>query len=564
VALIGAAPALAQGLTEHVDGPDAGAGPLDLTRVAFGQDGGEMELELATAGDWDAAALADGSLCVALAAGGERGRVCVVAAGLRYSRLGADGTPVSGRAMSASVTRPNRRSLLATFDPAQAGLGVGRYAWQVVSSWGGVADVVPAASPVVTRIVDPPPPDQPPELGARADAGGDASTGVDLVSAALGQRGADLALALVARRPWDAGACVALRAGDLDAPPRALCVARRGGRPVLALDGRVIDANVHRPTRRSLWATFDPAAAGLAPGWFAWRVEAASDRVPDGGGVLDTIAPRPPRCFGAAARRRGRRCANPRLRLSVVPTPSDALIEPNAPCTVLPRSGLLLPCRFGVDPSVHTFALIGDSHAQHWRAAVDVLAEAKGWRGISLTHSSCPFTKAALGEMPKGQRARCVRWNREVLRWLGRHPAVTTVFVSDWDGYDRPRDVLVDGYLRAWRALPHTVERIVVLRDPPHAAPHARECVERAIARHVPAGPACAVPRSAVLLPDPAVAAAGKLRSLRVQVVDLTRTMCSLRLCLPVIGGALVLKDINHLTAVFARTLGPFLVRAVG
>jgi len=48
-----------------------------------------------------------------------------------------------------------------------------------------------------------------------------------------------------------------------------------------------------------------------------------------------------------------------------------------------------------------------------------------------------------------------------------------------------------------------------------------------------------------------------------VRSVDLTRFFCDRRRCFPVVGGALTLKDTTHITAVFSRSLGPFLRRAV-
>ena len=51
------------------------------------------------------------------------------------------------------------------------------------------------------------------------------------------------------------------------------------------------------------------------------------------------------------------------------------------------------------------------------------------------------------------------------------------------------------------------------------------------------------------------------MRSPRVRTVDLTRYFCDARRCFPVIGGALVCRDQNHLTATFSTTLGPFLLR---
>jgi SGNH domain (fused to AT3 domains) len=246
-----------------------------------------------------------------------------------------------------------------------------------------------------------------------------------------------------------------------------------------------------------------------------------------------------------------------------VPSPLDAPIEPNAPCEPLERSGLVAPCGFGIDPAVRSLALIGDSHAEHWRAAVQVVADAEGRRGLSITRTSCPLTTAKT-TLPGPARADCARWNREVPRWLARHPAVSTVLVSEnTDALIAPSEQ-VAGYMGAWKALPSSVKRVIVLRDSAHRALNATVCIERAMARHRRAGLACAVSRDRVLASDPAATAAARLRSRRVRVVDLNRFMCSERLCYPVVGGALVHKDGHHLTAVFARTLGPYLLREVG
>jgi hypothetical protein len=121
----------------------------------------------------------------------------------------------------------------------------------------------------------------------------------------------------------------------------------------------------------------------------------------------------------------------------------------------------------------------------------------------------------------------------------------------------------VRGYLGAWKRLPDTVKRVVVIRDNPKAGRDADACVERAMRAKKPAGTACAVPRSQVLDRDAQVAAAGRLRRDRVHAVDLTRFFCDTGRCLPVVGGALTLKDSTHLTVAFARTLGPYLGRAI-
>jgi hypothetical protein len=275
-----------------------------------------------------------------------------------------------------------------------------------------------------------------------------------------------------------------------------------------------------------------------------------------------------PPCFGAAARDPRHACENPRLRYSVVPDPSNVDGSPNAPCTRTTLTGLVHPCAFGVRPSAatRTIALIGDSHASHWRAALAVVAGEKRWRGLSIT--TCPLSKA-VKRLDEPQRTHCVRWKRELFRWFRRHREVRTVFVSQIASpkgvVTRPgadvRAAEMAGYVAAWKALPRTVERIIVLRDSPHARKATAPCIERAMADHRRPGPACALSRRRAVKLDTAVVAARRLASPRVRVIDMTRFFCDTRRCYPVIGGVLVYKDENHMTPLFSRTLGPFLLR---
>jgi hypothetical protein len=110
--------------------------------------------------------------------------------------------------------------------------------------------------------------------------------------------------------------------------------------------------------------------------------------------------------------------------------------------------------------------------------------------------------------------------------------------------------------------LPASVRHVYVLRDVPATTLRASVCVEGLLRRRRPIGTACASPRSAVVTPDPGAAAAAA-RAPRARVLDLTRFFCSASRCFPVIGGVYVHKDDNHMNAVFATTLGPYLLRAL-
>jgi hypothetical protein len=49
----------------------------------------------------------------------------------------------------------------------------------------------------------------------------------------------------------------------------------------------------------------------------------------------------------------------------------------------------------------------------------------------------------------------------------------------------------------------------------------------------------------------------------KVRIVDLSDYFCDVRLCYPVIGNVLVYRQLDHLTATYARTLAPILKREI-
>ena len=230
-------------------------------------------------------------------------------------------------------------------------------------------------------------------------------------------------------------------------------------------------------TRLALVLTWSLAALAAAP------ASAAPAADPDPG--ADASARQ--RCFGAAARAPGHRCRNSRLRFSVTPSPILAQITPSAPCTPIPSETGPAACAFGL-PATRaqvSFALVGDSHAVHWRAALEVVARTKGWRGVSLDESQCLFSRATTALRGEA-RAECVRWNGEVLRWLAVHPGVSTVFMSQHRGGGvvaapgtTSLETKIDGYIDG-------VERAAGVGAARRRAP-------RRAVLHAPERPACVV-----------------------------------------------------------------------
>ena len=459
-----------------------------------------------------------------------------------------------------------------------------------------LALVLPASAGAATPDRDPSP------HSDRADA---VDSPLDLRSVTFGQRGTQLIWRVTTAGTWDVAQlspsegralCVKFFYGNLPSERSRICVFSvatadgevKAGLTYARLDpfggvasNSVVPAQIRRTDARSFQAIFDPATVNLSQGRYSWQVltvwscgpeQSCTDLSPDGGNVIAQIKPlAEPPCFGAASRNPRYRCRNPDLNLSVLPPPAEAVLSPNAPCAIVSQK-VPYTCQFGVRAAIadRTIALVGDSHAAHWRGAIEVVAQARRWRGYSVTRSGCPLS-VAQPDLPQARRDSCTRWRSAVISWFRQHPQVRTVFVSQLAGLDvrAPRgksefEHAVQGYLRAWRRLPKTVRQIIVLRDTPVSRDDTSLCVQRAVSARKQAGVACAFPRSVAVRRDPAaVAAQRRGRDRRVRLVDLTPYMCNRKLCFPVVGGVLVHKDKTHLTPLFAGTLGPFLLQRV-
>jgi hypothetical protein len=437
---------------------------------------------------------------------------------------------------------------------------------------------------------------------------------LDLYGVRFGQTAStDLTLIIRTHKTWDSDVisprfgrslCILLRSDETPKPAGRLCAyPRQQAASGLSLRYTVLDPQtgvqrgirdlstvVTRPNRQTFRVTFPPALLRLKPGGYHWVArsqyrddsgcpppDGCEDLLPDTGeaALHVTLSVSPAarqRCFGAASRDTRRPCRNPKLARAVVPTPDDAVLTPNLPCTPLKQIGLVIPCEFGVPaPDAEgAVALIGDSHAAHWRAALEIVSQTTKWRGLSITRSGCPYTRAVARLDPPSRRAACVSWNRQVPLWLARNPKISTVFVvAHYDASIVVKDgesefaKKMAGYERAWKALPSSVKRVVVIRDTPKSTPDTLNCVRGAMAKHKNAGRTCALARDDALDRDPAAVAAARHTSRRVTLIDMTSFFCGSEECFPVVGGALVYKDISHLTDIFASSLGPYLLRKI-
>ncbi|MCA1568909.1 MAG: acyltransferase [Chloroflexi bacterium] len=343
--------------------------------------------------------------------------------------------------------------------------------------------------------------------------------------------------------------------------------------------GWVTKVLVEDPVRRSAWLASQPrmtfacsaAAMALVAGVLVSGTTHVEAQIRKAERESSKVVDHRPACFGAAARDEEKPCVNPALRTQVVPLPVAAKAEDYAACERFHREGGLSQCDFGVaaEKASKTIALVGDSHASHWRTPLDAVAHENGWRGVSITRTSCPFS-AASKHLAEPTRSQCKDWVDKLPGYFRQHPEIDTIFVVAITGgtVNVPRgrtmfEAKVNGVRNAWRELPDSVKHIVVIRDTPRIAGDTVDCIDRALAAGERADISCAVPRGSAVEADPQAVAARMSGSARTQVIDLTDRFCSERLCFPVVGGALVFKDLHHFTLTWARTLGPPLLREV-
>ena len=271
-----------------------------------------------------------------------------------------------------------------------------------------------------------------------------------------------------------------------------------------------------------------------------------------------------PRCYGAAARDPEKPCTS--TTKTVTPTPDEALITPNIACTRGEVGDMGTSCAVGVsaEQAVATVAMIGDSHAGHWRAALEAVAERKRWRVLEIARPHCSFSFSTPAPTEAGA-ADCVAWNQRIIDYLAQNPQISTIFISDnarLPMADRSVAYRLKGFLDAFSALPASVTTAYVLRDPPDERATTHDCVTRAVKHDWNPGTHCALPRRRALATDADITAAQQLGG-RLKPIDLTDFFCDAKRCFPVVGGVLVHKDTDHLTQDFAATLGPYLLRAI-
>ena len=236
----------------------------------------------------------------------------------------------------------------------------------------------------------------------------------------------------------------------------------------------------------------------------------------------------------------------------------------------------VMQCEYGDRQSGTSAVLFGDSHAEHWFPALELIANEKHWHLFTLLKASCPAARVQVYSVTlKRQDVECSSWRESALqRIVQLHPNL--VILSEKDGlvanHTHPTGLGSHAIsAKEWgEGIRSTVSYLdshgigtVLIADVPRAGFDVPICLSRAAA-HDWAPQDCEPKRETALNEDARQAEDAAIIGLaNVRLLDFADTLCTGPFCQPVIGGEVVFRDSNHLTSSFARRLAPYLQREI-
>jgi hypothetical protein len=208
-------------------------------------------------------------------------------------------------------------------------------------------------------------------------------------------------------------------------------------------------------------------------------------------------------------------------------------------------------CEAGDPEGVATVALLGDSHAGMWITALDEIGRERGWRVLSVSRSSCPPVEGL--DVARSERSRtyeqCMEYQGKVVDRLAELDPDLVLMSSA--AYPVAGDAMAQALGERVDALRAEGIPTAMIRDVPRPPFDVPGC----LLEHPDAATECVFDR------EDALARAGtgqlELAALRpsLPVIDLNPAVCPTAACEPVLGGVVVWRDSNHLSATYVRSL---------
>jgi peptidoglycan/LPS O-acetylase OafA/YrhL len=231
------------------------------------------------------------------------------------------------------------------------------------------------------------------------------------------------------------------------------------------------------------------------------------------------------------------------------------------------RSDIVHPCIFGPEHATHTVVLMGDSIAGQWFPALSWVLERPDWRLLVLTKSSCPMVDESFFYARIGREyTECSSWRRHALRQVAAiRPDIVVLGTASTNAFTQTQ--WIEGTARVLETISAESGHVYVMRSTPHLPFDGPDCLTNHKGRpnwlnslQVCDAPAADDHEQQVFQ---WLRRAGE-RFANVQTVDLNDLICPGGRCSAELNGVIVFRDAQHLTASFAKSLGPVMARRMG
>lgn len=316
-----------------------------------------------------------------------------------------------------------------------------------------------------------------------------------------------------------------------------------------------------RPARVTLWSSLAAMVVVGSTAGIAWAVNAPA--YTEGVRAIQELRENPPDCFGAAVVLDDA-CAGTDFGDTILPAPGFAGVDRpgDEQCFVQLNDSRTVSCEFGSHAAdAPRIALIGDSHAYQLLSTFQRMADENGWHLTTYFKGACPWNTTPLST-PGEFGAACTEWRDGVRDALvdADLDAVFTAAISTTPyspaGYDSAHDAAVAGYRDAWSEVLDRGIPVITVVDNPVWETDPNKCLRTR------GSGACDGLRAELLVADdPLRDAASGLTG--ATLLDFTDVFCGPDLCAPVVGGANVYRDQDHLTVTFTDTLAPWYTAAI-
>ncbi|MFB7717325.1 acyltransferase family protein [Nocardia sp. NPDC056100] len=262
---------------------------------------------------------------------------------------------------------------------------------------------------------------------------------------------------------------------------------------------------------------------------------------------------------GAAALADGALVPRAPMRPTIEEAPADVAYPTRDSCIADFDTRSVVTCTYGDANAHRTIAVVGNSHAEHWIPALQIVAEKYRFKISVYLKMGCPLTVAE-EPMYKGQQnPDCKDWSHDVIERLGAERP-DYVFTTGTRPADNGGDEIPQDYLDVWHELADRGLQVLAMRDTPWLRRNgiryrAIDCLASGGNRVE-----CGMKRpDALSAVNPALAASDDFPN--VHVLDLNNAVCEPTVCAVVEGNILIYHDEHHLTASYSRSLAPELER---